>query len=70
MALQLIRRGQAYVDDPESADEIREYRSTLTAGRRTGAPIATDRLKKTWICSRACAREEVPGRQPYPASQN
>ncbi len=35
MALQLIRQGQAYVDDL-SADEIREYRGTLTeAGRNS-----------------------------------
>lgn len=47
-AIQLIKMGKAYVCDL-SADEIREYRGTLTepAGK---VRIATEVLKRTWIC--------------------
>ena len=55
---QLIRAGLAYVDDL-SADEIREYRGTLTEPGRP-APGATARWRRTWTCSRACARASSP----------
>ena len=49
-AVQLIQQGQAYVCDLR-ADEVREYRGTLTEPGR--APTATVPSKRTWTSSRA-----------------
>ena len=53
-AIDLIKAGKAYVDSL-SADEIREYRGTLTepGGK---ARTVTGRSRKTWTFFSACAR--------------
>jgi glutamyl/glutaminyl-tRNA synthetase len=51
-AVELISKGLAYVDEL-SADEIREYRGTLTRRVKT-ARIAIVRLKRTWRCLKKC----------------
>ena len=53
-ALQLIEQGKAYVDDL-SADEIREYRGTLT-GPAGKVPTGTAVWKTTLICSNGCVQ--------------
>ena len=53
-----IRKGKAYVCDL-SADEIREYRGTLTEPGRT-ARTATAPSRRTSTCSAACARASSP----------
>ncbi len=53
MALQLIEKGLAYVDEL-SPDEMREYRGTLTEPGKN-SPGADDPSKRTLICSSACA---------------
>jgi glutamyl/glutaminyl-tRNA synthetase len=57
-ALKLIEDGVAYVDDL-SAEEMREYRGTLTAGGAT-RPTASAAWKKTSTCSAACAPANSP----------
>ena len=53
-AEQLMREGKAYVDSL-TADQMREYRGTLTEpGAKARSAIA--RSRKTSICSAACAR--------------
>lgn len=51
-AVELINKGLAYVDEL-SADEIREYRGTLTQPGKT-ARTAIVALKRTWRCSKKC----------------
>ena len=51
-AIKLIEKGVAYVDSL-SADEIREYRGTLTEPGKT-VPIVIAASKKTWTCSGVC----------------
>ena len=57
-AVQLINDGKAYVCDL-SAEEIREYRGTLTEPGRT-APTGTGRWRRTWTCSSACGPANFP----------
>ena len=49
-AVQLIETGKAYVCDL-SADEIREYRGTLTEPGRE-SPYRDRSVERTWTCSR------------------
>ena len=50
-AVELIKKGLAYVDDLD-ADQIREYRGTLTEpGKKVHG--GTEALKKIWICLNA-----------------
>jgi glutaminyl-tRNA synthetase len=52
-AVELINKGLAYVDEL-SADEIREYRGTLTAPGKN-SPYRDRTLKRTWRCLKKCA---------------
>ena len=51
-AVQLIKAGKAYVDHL-SAEEIREYRGTLTEPGKE-SPTAIGQSRKTWTSSSAC----------------
>jgi glutaminyl-tRNA synthetase len=63
-ALELIRKGLAYVDDL-TAEQIREYRGTLTSPGRE-SPFRNRSVKRTWTCSSGCARASSPtGRRCY-----
>ena len=55
-AVELVEQGKAYVDDL-SAEQIREYRGTLTARI---APIVTALLKRTSIFSSECGPVSFP----------
>jgi glutaminyl-tRNA synthetase len=52
-AVKLIKKGKAYVDDL-SADQIREYRGTLSPARR--ARTGSGRWRRTWTSSSACTK--------------
>ena len=58
-AVELIRKGKAYVDDL-TAEQIRQHRGTLTAGGK-GKPVPQPLAsRKTSISSIACAKANSP----------
>jgi glutaminyl-tRNA synthetase len=67
-AVELINRPARPTSASLSADEIREYRGTLTEPGRT-APTATGRWKRTSTCFSACAPASSPT-APDPAGQD
>ena len=57
-AIELIKSGKAYVDSL-SADEIREYRGTLTQPGRN-SPYRDRSIEENLTCSRACGPVNFP----------
>ena len=67
-AVELIKKGKAYVDDL-SADEIREYRGTLTSPGRN-SPYRDRSVEENLDLFARDARRRVPGRRARAAGED